>query len=58
MLSEGYSILNHDAENFSRARLILYPKIETQEFDDLITAVSAFGSIRQADLKRIDHDYP
>lgn len=58
MLSEGYSILNYDAGVFSRARLILYTKIETDEFDDLITAVSAFGKKLHTDLKRIDRDYP
>jgi hypothetical protein len=58
MLSEGYSILDHDAEMFSRTRLILYAKIETDEFDDLITAVSAFGRKLHADLSRIDRDYP
>jgi hypothetical protein len=58
MLSEGYSILRHDAETLTRTKLILYTKSETGEFDELITAVSAFGSKLRDDLVRIDRDYP
>ncbi len=58
MLSEGYSILRHDADTLTRTKLILYAKSETDEFDELITAVSAFGSKLKDDLDRVDLDYP
>lgn len=58
MLSEGYSLLRHDAETLSRAKLMLYLKDESEEFDALITEVSAFGVKLKDDLVRIGRDYP
>ena len=58
VLSEGYSILYGDSQTLSRARLLLYVKFESEEFDQLLEAVSAFGSALKSELERIARDYP
>lgn len=58
VLSEGYSLLYSDSKTFSRARLLLYVKFESEEFDQLLEAVSAFGSALTSELERIARDYP
>jgi hypothetical protein len=58
MLSEGYSLLYADASKIGRVRLVLYVKVESQEFNDVVTEVSRFGSELRQDLERIARDYP
>jgi hypothetical protein len=58
MLSEGYSLLYIDATKIDRLGLVLYAKVESQEFDDVITEISRFGRELKGDLERIARDYP
>jgi hypothetical protein len=58
MLSEGYSLMYDDATKLKRVNLVLYVKAESQEFNDLITAISAYGGELKKDLERIARDYP
>ncbi|MEZ5566560.1 MAG: hypothetical protein R3F24_14115 [Gammaproteobacteria bacterium] len=58
MLSEGYSLLRHDAQTLARIKLILYVKFESDDFQALIERSSAFGEQLGADLDRIARDYP
>ncbi|MEO8444527.1 MAG: hypothetical protein ABI567_05940 [Gammaproteobacteria bacterium] len=58
ILSEGYSILRNDAEAFSRAKLLLYFKVESDDFERVITHVADFGTDLKAELARVDRDYP
>lgn len=58
VLSEGYSLLYSDSKTFSGARLLLYVKFESEEFDQLLEAISAFGSALNSELERIARDYP
>lgn len=58
MLSEGYSLLYADATKIDRVELALYAKAESQEFNDLLTAISAYGGELRHDLERIARDYP
>ena len=58
MLSEGYSLLYADAAKLDSVGLALDVKAESQEFNDLITAVSVYGNELKHDLERIARDYP
>ncbi|MEO8223596.1 MAG: hypothetical protein ABI661_02240 [Gammaproteobacteria bacterium] len=58
ILSEGYSILRNDAEGFSRAKLLLYFKVESDDFERVIAHVADFGTDLKAELARVDRDYP
>jgi hypothetical protein len=58
MLSEGYSMLYADATKIDRVELALYFKTESQAFNDVIAAVSAYGGELKQDLERIARDYP
>lgn len=58
MLSEGYSLLYADATKIDRVELVLYVKVESQEFNDVITAVSAYGNALKHELERVARDYP
>jgi hypothetical protein len=58
MLSEGYSLLYHDARSFDRSEWILYGKLESDAVDALVTAVATLGGELEAELERIDRDYP
>lgn len=58
MLSEGYSLLYADASHLDLVHLVLYVKFESQEFEDVITAISRYGGELKQDLERIARDYP
>jgi len=58
MLSEGYSLLYADATKIDRIGLVLYVKVESQEFDDVVTEVSRFGDELKRNLERVARDYP
>ena len=58
MLSQGYSMLYQDATALGRGELILYAKIESDKFDQIVTAMAEFGSKLKGDLERIARDYP
>jgi hypothetical protein len=58
MLSEGYSLLYTDASHIGLIDLVLYVKIESQGFNDVITEISAYGGELKQDLERIAKDYP
>jgi hypothetical protein len=58
MLSEGYSLLYADAAKLDAVELALYVKAESQEFNDFITAVSAYGDELKHELERLARDYP
>lgn len=58
ILSEGYSLLYADAAKLDSVGMVLYVKAESQDFNDLITAVSAYGEELKHDLERIARDYP
>jgi hypothetical protein len=58
ILSEGYSMLYKDASNVGLAELLLYVKVESEEFDKLVTAISEFGGGLKKDLESIARDYP
>jgi hypothetical protein len=58
MLSEGYSILYHDAGSFDLSDLILYVKAESDSMKKFVTAVSEMGDQLKKDLERIAKDYP
>ncbi len=58
MLSEGYSMLYTDAGNLDLAKLILYVKVESAAFDEVVTAVAKFGGQLKNDLEKIARDYP
>ena len=58
MLSEGYSLLYHDAGNLDLADLILYVKAESESMHAFVTAAADAGSQVKKDLERIAKDYP
>jgi hypothetical protein len=58
VLSEGYSLLYIDASHIDLVDLVLYVKVESQEFNDLITEISHYGGELKKDLERIARDYP
>lgn len=58
VLSEGYSMLYADASSLDLIHLILYVKLESQEFEDVITEISGFAGELKHDLERIARDYP
>ncbi len=58
MLAEGYSMLYHDAGSLDASDLILYAKVESNQLDEIVKAVSEFGGELKKDLERIAKDYP
>lgn len=58
LLSEGYSLLHTEAGQLDWVNAVLYVKFESQEFDDLISAIGRFGGEMKRDLERIARDYP
>ncbi|MGQ0696850.1 MAG: hypothetical protein ACT4PZ_01275 [Panacagrimonas sp.] len=58
MLNEGYSLLYADAEKLDLAKLILYVKAESQEFEEVVRAISEVGEDVKNDLERIAKEYP
>ncbi len=58
MLAEGYSLLYTDASHIGLINLVLYVKLESQEFNDVITEISTYGDELKQDLERIARDYP
>jgi hypothetical protein len=58
MLNEGYSLLYLNAGYLDLAGFILYMKVESDEFEGLITAVAEFGGKLEAELERIAKNYP
>jgi hypothetical protein len=58
MLSEGYSMLYTDASHIGMIDLVLYVKVESQEFNDVITEISTYGDELKQHLERIARDYP
>lgn len=58
MLSEGYSMLYHDAGSLDLAELILYVKKESEAMHEVVTAIAESGERVKKDLERIAKDYP
>lgn len=58
LLSEGYSMLYADASHLDLVHLVLYVKVESREFEEVITEISRFGGLLKQDLERIARDYP
>jgi hypothetical protein len=58
ILSEGYSLLYTDASHIDELELVLYVKVETETFNQVIQQVSAYGGELRKDLERIAKDYP
>jgi hypothetical protein len=58
ILSEGYSLLYADAAHLDLSELILYVKIESDEFHEIVTAIAEFGGELKDELERIHRDYP
>ncbi len=58
MLSEGYSLLYHEAGALDLSELILYVKVESDAMDKIVRAVADVGGQMKKDLERIAHDYP
>lgn len=57
-LNEGYSLLYQDAGKFDMAELILYVKAETNDTNEIVTAVSDAGDHLKKELERIARDHP
>ncbi len=58
ILSEAYSLLHTDAGHLDLSELILYVKVESEEFREIVTAIAEFGGELEDELERIDRDYP
>lgn len=58
MLNEGYSILRHDARTISAVRLLLYVKVESDEFEKVVLEAADFGSQLKKDLDELPHEFP
>ena len=58
LLSEGYSLLYADATKIKGFDLVLFFKIESQEFNDLLKVISRFGDELTHDLERVAREYP
>lgn len=58
ILSQGYSMLYTDASHVELMSLILYVKSQPEDFDKLITALSAYGGQLKKELERIAKEYP
>lgn len=58
MLNQGYSMLYTDASHIDLARLVLYVKFESEEFNQVITEVSNYGGELKKELERIAREYP
>lgn len=58
VLSEGYSMLYADASRLDLIHLVLYFKLESREFEEVITEISGFAGELKQDLERIARDYP
>lgn len=58
ILSQGYSMLYKDASSLGMANLVLFVKVESQAFEDVIKQLSEYGDELKAELERIARDYP
>jgi hypothetical protein len=58
MLSEGYSMLYTDASHMDMMDLVLYVKLDSKEFNQVITSIADAAALVKHDLERIAHDYP
>jgi len=58
ILSQGYSMLYKDASSLGMANLVLYFKIESQAFEDVIRQLSQYGDELKKELEQISRDYP
>jgi hypothetical protein len=58
MLNQGYSMLYTDASHIDLAKLVLYVKFESEEFNQVLTEISNYGGELKQDLERIAADYP
>jgi hypothetical protein len=58
ILSEGYSLLYHDASSLNFTQLVLYGKKESDAVAEIVTAVAEYGGQLEKELERIDKDYP
>jgi hypothetical protein len=58
ILNEGYSLLHQDATKLNLTELILYVKSESDTFKGVLKDVAAFAGKVEADLERIEKEYP
>jgi hypothetical protein len=58
MLSEGYSLLYHDARTFDASDLILLVKAESDAMKKLVNSVAEMGGQLTKDLEHIAKTYP
>lgn len=58
ILNEGYSMLYKDARTIGAVKYLLWVKIESDEFDLLITEVTDFGNKLHDDLGKLATQYP
>ncbi len=58
ILSEGYSLLYNDAGHIGLVDLVLYVKIESDGFEQVIKEISDYGDELKKELDRIARDYP
>jgi hypothetical protein len=58
VLSEGYSIMYHDAGKFDASELVLLVKAESDAMKKLVSTVAEMGDGIKKDLERIARDYP
>ena len=58
MLSEGYSLMYHDAGKFDASELVLLVKAESDAMKKLVSSVAELGDEIKKDLERIAREYP
>lgn len=58
ILNEGYSILYRDARTLSAVKYLLWIKLESDDFDAVVTEVSEFGTRLHSDLADLPSRYP
>lgn len=58
VLSEGYSMLYHDAGNLDLSELILYVKKESDAMHKMVTDIGEEGGHVKKELERIAREYP
>lgn len=58
MLSEGYSMLYTDASHIDMIDLVLYVKLDSKEFNQVVKSIAESGEAMKHDLERIARDYP
>src|SRR5690349_7775420 len=58
MLSEGYSMLYTDASHIDMIKLVLYVKVESEEFNQVITEIAGYGGELKLELERVAREYP